>query len=212
MKLKKIRSSIIHLCPPPGKLFLRHAWLIVCFSVATLGILSPQSMGQTGTTARVTGTVTDPSGAVLPGATITIREADTNATRTITTAENGDYAVTQLTPGKYSLTVEKQGFGSYQQNDIVLVIGQVAEINVQLQVGSQAQKVTVTSSAPVIQTEDSYIGSVIDSQTIVNTPLNGRLSSMGLVALAPGVQGAGAQDQRPGAGGDGRGDRRLPLP
>jgi hypothetical protein len=197
MKLKKIPSSIIRSRTLPGTLFLRHAWLIICFSVATIALLPLASMAQTGTTARVTGTVTDPSGAVLPGATITIRDADTNATRSITTAENGDYAVTQLTPGKYNLTVEKQGFGSYQQNDIVLVIGQVAEINVQLQVGSQAQKVTVTSSAPVIQTEDSSIGSVIDSQTIVNTPLNGRLSIMGLVALAPGVQGAGAQDQIP---------------
>ncbi len=152
---------------------------------------------QTGTTARVTGTVTDQSGAVLPGATVTIREADTNATRTITTLDNGDYALTQLTPGKYNLTVDKQGFESYQQTGIVLVIGQVAEINVQMQVGSQAQRVTVTSSAPVIQTEDSSVGSVIDSATIVNTPLNGRLSIMGLVALAPGVQDAGAQDQIP---------------
>ena len=66
-----------------------------------------------------------------------------------------------------------------------------------MQVGSQAQRVTVTSSAPVIQTEDSSVGSVIDSATIVNTPLNGRLSVMGLVALAPGVQNAGAQDQIP---------------
>src|ERR1700722_3710722 len=197
MKRKKNPSFTIHVSPLPVEVFLRYAWLVVFLSLASLGLFTYPSLAQTGTTARVTGTVTDPSGAVLPAATITIREADTNATRTITTAENGDYAVTQLTPGKYSLTVEKQGFGSYQQNDIVLVIGQVAEINVQLQVGSQAQKVTVTSSAPVIQTEDSSIGSVIDSQTIVNTPLNGRLSIMGLVALAPGVQGAGAQDQIP---------------
>ncbi len=166
-------------------------------AIACLLFVAHPGMAQTGTTARVTGTVTDQSGAVLPGATVTIREADTNATRTITTADNGDYALTQLTPGKYNLTVDKQGFGSYQQSDIVLVIGQVAEINVQMQVGSAAQKVTVTGSAPVIQTQDSSIGSVIDSQTIVNTPLNGRLGILGLVALAPGVQGAGAQDQIP---------------
>jgi Carboxypeptidase regulatory-like domain/TonB dependent receptor len=178
--------------PSPAKALLHSALAIIVLSLSSL-----VCMAQTGTTARVTGTVTDQSGAVLPGATVTIREADTNATRSITTAENGDFALTQLTPGKYNLTVDKQGFGSYQQNEIVLVIGQVAEINVQMQVGSAAQKVTVTGSAPVIQTEDSSVGSVIDSQTIVNTPLNGRLGILGLVALAPGVQGAGAQDQIP---------------
>jgi hypothetical protein len=176
---------------------LRKAFAVVCLCAAILAAVPHQGKAQTGTTARVTGTVTDQSGAVLPGATVTIREADTNATRTLTTLDNGDYALTQLTPGKYNLTVDKQGFESYQQTGIVLVIGQVAEINVQMQVGSQAQRVTVTSSAPIIQTEDSSVGSVIDSATIVNTPLNGRLSIMGLMALAPGVQGAGAQDQIP---------------
>jgi Carboxypeptidase regulatory-like domain/TonB dependent receptor len=190
MKHQKLFTNSFR--PSPAKRFLRYAGAFVF-----LAFVAHACMAQTGTTARVTGTVTDQSGAVLPGATVIIRDADTNATRSITTAENGDYALTQLTPGKYNLTVDKQGFGSYQQNDIVLVIGQVAEINVQMQVGSQAQKVTVTSSAPVIQTEDSSVGSVIDSQTIVNTPLNGRLGIMGLMALAPGVQGAGAQDQIP---------------
>jgi hypothetical protein len=115
----------------------------------------------------------------------------------ITTLDNGNYVITQLPPGRYRLSVDKPAFKTYQQNDIVLVIGQLAEINVQLQVGSEEQRVTVTASAPAIQTEDSSVGSVIDSATIVNTPLNGRLSVMGLIALAPGVQRAGAQDQIP---------------
>jgi hypothetical protein len=91
--------------------------------------------------------------------------------------------------------VEKPGFQAYQQKNITLVIDQKAEIDAQMTVGSEDQNIVVTSSGPVIQTEDSSIGQVIDAQAIQNTPLNGRLSVMGLVALAPGVQGAGAQDQ-----------------
>ncbi len=154
------------------------------------------SYGQ-GTTATISGSITDPTGAALPGAKITVRNVDTNLTRTIATLANGSYALTQLPPGHYSLTVDQPGFKSYEQNDIVLVIGQLAQINVQLQVGSEQQRVTVTANAPIIQTQDSSIGSVVDAATIVNTPLNGRLSIMGLMALAPGVQGAGSQDQIP---------------
>jgi Carboxypeptidase regulatory-like domain/TonB dependent receptor-like, beta-barrel len=154
-------------------------------------------IGQAGATATISGTVTDQSGSVLSGATVTVQNVDTNSTRTITTLENGNYVIAQLPPGRYRLSIDKPAFKTYQQNDIVLVIGQLAEINVQLQVGSEEQRVTVTAGAPAIQTEDSSVGSVIDSATIVNTPLNGRLSVMGLIALAPGVQGAGAQDQIP---------------
>jgi hypothetical protein len=170
---------------------------IVCVSFAFIAAFQPHCVAQVGTTARLTGAVTDQSGAALPGATVTARESDTNATRSITTSANGNYVITQLTPGTYSLTVTSPQFKTFQQNDIVLTIGQVAEINVQLQVGEAQQKVTVTTNAPVIQTEDSSVGALIDSATIVNTPLNGRLSVMGLMALAPGVQGAGAQDQIP---------------
>jgi hypothetical protein len=177
--------------------FLGNLLVTACAALALINLFESHGMAQVGTTARVTGTVTDQSGAALPGATVTARESETNATRTITTSANGNYVITQLTPGTYSLIVTSPQFKTFQQDDIVLTIGQVAEINVQLQIGEAQQKVTVTTNAPVIQTEDSSVGALIDSATIVNTPLNGRLSIMGLMALAPGVQGAGAQDQIP---------------
>lgn len=95
------------------------------------------------------------------------------------------------------MTVTKAGFKSFQQQNITLVIGQIAEIDPQLQVGEQQEQVTVTSREPAIQTADSSVGLVIDAATITNTPLNGRLGITGLLALAPGVQGAGSQDQIP---------------
>jgi hypothetical protein len=148
-----------------------------------------------GITGSVTGTVTDPSGAVLAGATVTVKQIETNAVKTISTSDAGTYMVTQLQPGHYNVKVEKAGFKSSTQSGITLTIDQTAVINAQLTVGSQAEVVEVTSTGPVIQTEDSSVGQLIDAQSIQNTPLNGRLSVMGLIALAPGMQGVGAQDQ-----------------
>jgi hypothetical protein len=139
--------------------------------------------------------VSDSSGALVAGANVTVVEVTTNAARTVKTSDAGTYTVTQLLPGQYSVKVDKPGFKRSEQNDITLQIDQVAQIDVKLQIGSQETTVVVTSTAPVIQTTDSSVGLVVDSQAIQNTPLNGRLSVMGLIAIAPGVQGAGAQDQ-----------------
>ena len=148
-----------------------------------------------GITGSMTGTITDPSGAVVAGATVTVRQTETNATRTAKTSEAGTFTITQLPPGSYTVKIEKSGFKAYQQSGITLAIDQLAQIDAQLTVGSQQESVEVTSTGPVIQTDDSSVGQVIDSQAIQNTPLNGRLSVMGLIALSPGVQGVGAQDQ-----------------
>jgi hypothetical protein len=151
-------------------------------------------LGQ-GITGSITGTVADSTGAAIPGATVTVKSAATNAVHSVTTSDVGSYTVTQLPPGTYTVSVAKANFKSYKQTGIVLSIDQVAQINAELAVGGTDQTVEVTSTGPTIQTDDSSVGSVIDSQAIQNTPLNGRLGINGLVALAPGVQGVGAQDQ-----------------
>jgi len=166
--------------------------------IAVLGLaLFPayRSGHSQGITGSITGTVTDSSGSVISGASVTVRQEETNAIHKVTTSDAGTYTVTQLPPGHYDVKVDRAGFQAYEQKNITLSIDQKAEIDAQMTVGSEEQNVVVTSSGPVIQTEDSSIGQVIDSQAIQNTPLNGRLSVMGLVALAPGVQNAGAQDQ-----------------
>lgn len=165
-----------------------------CLLVTGALALRPSLFGQ-GITGSITGTVTDDTGAAIPEANVTVREVDTNAIRIVKTSAVGSYTVTQLPPGAYSVKVDKATFKSYQQDKITLQINQVVQINAQLTVGSQEETVLVTSAAPVIQTESSSVGLVVDSQTIVNTPLNGRLSLIGLIGLAPGVQGAGSQDQ-----------------
>jgi hypothetical protein len=163
--------------------------------VVLLVLVTPQASLSQGITGSISGTVTDPSGAAIGKATVTISNVDTGATRIIQTSDAGTYEVTQLLPGNYNVKVDKVGFKVFEQKAITIQIDQVAVVNAQLPVGSEQTTVTVTSAPAVIQTQDSSVGQVIDSQAIQNTPLNGRLSVMGLIALSPGVQGVGAQDQ-----------------
>ena len=172
--------------------------VLVTSCILVVALIAPaKGNAQTGTTATISGSVTDDSGAALPNATVSIHNVDTGIDRTTQTSSIGTYSVSQLPPGHYTLMVVESGFKSFQQQNVTLVIGQIAQIDPHLQVGAQQEQVTVTAGAPVIQTEDSSIGLVIDAATITDTPLNGRLGITGLLALAPGVQGAGSQDQIP---------------
>jgi hypothetical protein len=162
--------------------------------------LAPGVLAQ-GITGTITGTVTDATGAIIPGAAVTIRNVDTNASRTVTTSDIGSYTVPQLHPGNYSVKVEKAGFKLYEQSNVTVQMDQVVLINAQLQVGSNGETITVTDAPPSIQTEQSSNGLVLDSNQIESTPLNGRLTLQGLMILSPGVQGMpNAQDQIPTSG------------
>ncbi len=155
------------------------------------------AVAQVGTTASVSGSATDESGASLAGASVTIHNTDTGIDRVTQTGAGGSYSVSQLQPGHYTLSVSDPGFKVFQQQNITLTIGQIAQIDAHLEIGTQQEQVTVTAGAPAIQTEDASVGLVIDSATITDTPLNGRLGITGLLALAPGIQAAGSQDQIP---------------
>jgi hypothetical protein len=144
--------------------------------VVLLVLVTPQASLSQGITGSISGTVTDPSGAAIGKATVTISNVDTGATRIIQTSDAGTYEVTQLLPGNYNVKVDKVGFKVFEQKAITIQIDQVAVVNAQLPVGSEQTTVTVTSAPAVIQTQDSSVGQVIDSQAIQNTPLNGRLT------------------------------------
>ena len=175
-----------------GRLFRPMTFVLVALVVlfgAARGMLAQ------GTTGTITGTVADQNNAVIPGATVTIRQTETNAERVLTSSDAGTYKATLLPPGHYSIKVEKDGFKSLTQGGILLTIDQTLLVDLKLEIGATTESVEVTTAPPVIQTDDSSVGQLIDSQAIQNTPLNGRLSVMGLIALAPGMQGVGAQDQ-----------------
>lgn len=169
-------------------------FLSFCLPIAMFLVQPRLSVAQ-GITGTISGTVSDSSGAVVAGAMVTIREVNTNAEHAAITSATGEYRVALLPPGAYAVKVSKAGFKTVEQTGIVLQIDQVVLANVQLTVGQQQESIEVTGAPPVIQTEDSSVGQVIDSAAIQNAPLNGRLSLMGLIAQAPGIQGVGPQDQ-----------------
>jgi hypothetical protein len=168
---------------------------ILSFVFAFLAVTSTFCFGQ-GITATITGVVSDSTGGMVANAHVTAKRLDTNEDRVATTTDTGEFIIPLLQPGRYRVTVEMAAFKTFEQ-ELTLEINQKVEIRATLQVGSQTDKVTVTAEAPPIQTEDSSVGLVIDSATIVNTPLNGRLNITGLMALAPGIQNAGSQDSIP---------------
>ncbi|RXH58303.1 TonB-dependent receptor [Granulicella sibirica] len=134
----------------------------------------------------ITGTVTDSSGAVLPGATVTVTSPSTGLTKTAVSGASGQYSVTYLTPGSYTVTIAATGFGSKVQKGLELQINQQAKFDTSLSISSQGQVVEITSQQPLIQAEDASLGAVIDSDRAVNLPLNGRRFN-DLAILTPGV-------------------------
>src|SRR3712207_548527 len=135
-------------------------------------LLVTPSVAQT-ESARLTGVVTDPGGAALPGATLTITDLETNRVLNITADEDGEYSVTSLTPGRYRIEVTQQGFKKTQQ-DVTLEIAQVAAINFALEPGGVTEVVVVEAGAPLVETASSAIGEVVTGRQIVELPLNGR--------------------------------------
>ena len=124
--------------------------------------------------ATVTGTITDPSGAPIAGATVTVTNTATNTTATTVTNESGSYLTPYLTPGEYTLTVQAGGFKKHIRENIILQAVDKVRIDAQLQVGTQTDSITVTESISTLQTETATRGSTIDSQVLANVPTQGR--------------------------------------
>jgi hypothetical protein len=145
------------------------------------------------TTADISGTVTDSTGKVVPGATVTITNAGTGATRTTTTNESGDYTVTKLPPGMYSLTVSATGFNKSVVKDIELNVGTKRVQNIELKPGEVTEVVEITSDAEVVQTGRSDLDQSITPKEIENLPLLNRTFA-GLSVIAPEARPAGNFD------------------
>jgi hypothetical protein len=134
-------------------------------------------------TAQLGGRVTDESGAVLPGATVTVTQTDTGFTRTDVTDGNGGYILSNLATGPYRLEVSLQGFRTYVQTGIVLQVNASPVVNVVLTVGSLEESVTVEGAAPLVDVKSSGISAVVRNEEILALPLNGR-NAVELVMIA----------------------------
>ncbi|MEK7406123.1 MAG: carboxypeptidase regulatory-like domain-containing protein [Acidobacteriota bacterium] len=137
-------------------------------------------------TARITGTVTDATGALVPGARVTIRSLDTNIEQVTETNAQGRYLSVPLRVGAYEVAVQAGGFKREVHSGIRLQIQQTAVVDFRLQVGQMLESISVTADAPLLQTTDVSQGQVIDNKKIIDLPLNGR-DYLQLAALSSGA-------------------------
>src|SRR5437899_6888192 len=142
--------------------------------------------------ATLSGTVTDATGAVIPGVMISIKNRATGVVRNLATDEAGFYSAPNLQAGNYDVTASQAGFSTAVQSNIVLTVGAQQQLNISMKVGETAQLVEVTEAAPLVQLSSSTISSEIDSKQILEMPLNGR-SWNDLAALVPGVNAIESQ-------------------
>ncbi|MDH5406120.1 MAG: TonB-dependent receptor [Candidatus Aminicenantes bacterium] len=139
-----------------------------------------------GQTADVVGQLSDETGAVLPGVTITLRNVDTGMVRTTVTSERGLYSIRAVPPGNYDITAELEGFETLTQTGLKLTIGTTATINISLKIAAVREMITVTGETPLIEGTQSDISTEIPEQMIANLPLLGR-NFVNLALLAPGT-------------------------
>jgi hypothetical protein len=138
-------------------------------------------------TASITGTVTDPSGAAIASAQVTLSNAEHGINRTTKTNGSGDYLVSVLPPGTYNLIIEGPGFKKYEAKGIILRVAQNARANATLQVGAESTEITVEgTSVAQVETESNELAGTITGKEISQLQLNGRVFSQ-LVTLTPGV-------------------------
>jgi hypothetical protein len=157
-------------------------FVVMCFSLMAGVVAHAQVTGAT-----LTGTVTDPSGAVVAGAQVTAKNNATGDTRQVTTDSAGLYNMPNLTPGAYDVKVSSTGFATSAQSGITLAVGQTQQLNFALKVGDTTTTVQVTEAAPQIDLTSSALSGQVESETVRELPLNGR-DWTSLAVLQPGVK------------------------
>ncbi|HEX5703742.1 MAG TPA: TonB-dependent receptor [Pyrinomonadaceae bacterium] len=162
---------------------------IFSFSFAALLVLALSAfsvMAQSTTTGAIGVTVTDPKGAVVPGATVVARNSETNKEDTATTDDEGRARINNLQPGTYTVTAEGSGFGKFTQQNIVVEVGVVSSVDAVMAIAGGENIVEVTGGAPVINTEQQDFSSNINQTSINELPINGRRWS-NFALLTPGA-------------------------
>src|SRR5256712_5492534 len=173
----------------------RCLWSLLCILVLSVSPALAQTDGS------ISGVIRDASGAVIPGATVTVTNPATNQVRSAISNEAGVYNFPVLQPGKYNIKVELPGFRTITQNDVELQVQFAARIDFTLQVGDVSQTVEVEGTTALIATENATVGTVIENKRIIEMQLNGR-NFLQLTSLSPNVSygftNSGQEDQRQG--------------
>jgi hypothetical protein len=177
--------------------FTRSICLAAALSVAWAGPVLAQTIR-----GSVTGTVTDSTGAAVPGVTVTVTNTATGLSDSAVTNHEGSYTFPLLSPGSYDLVVEQSGFKKYRRGGIVVQIAQTTRVDIPLQVGDVAEAVEVIGESPLVRSTTAELGYVVEMKQIQALPLNGRLFEQ-LVTLTPGAVARGFNDfaENPAAAG-----------
>jgi len=157
----------------------RRGGLLLLFTISALAVYGQE--------AGLVGTVADPTGAVISGASVIVHNKDTGVDRQSTTDGEGRFSISPLPIGQYTLTSEFNGFQTTTVTSMYLSIGHIGRVEVTMQVGAVSDHVEVKDSTPLLQTEQATVGTSVESGKLVELPLNGRDFTQ-LVSLTPGGQ------------------------
>jgi hypothetical protein len=183
---------------------LKTSWLLLL-----VGLMSLRCAAQA-TSAEISGSITDESGAVVPSVVVTAMNVETNTTQNTKSESNGNYVLTNLRPGTYTVTAEATSFSKLVQSGLHLQVNQQVRLDLTLKVGRASETVEVSARAPLLEGESSSIGTVVNPEMVNQLPLNGRNFTQ-LATLSPGVTGVGSSatgtiqsgtrpdDKRPGS-------------
>src|SRR5215471_2520568 len=158
--------------------------------VVVLFCVSPRSLFAQAVTGTVLGTVTDPGGAVVSGANVTITEVNTNFTRATVTNESGNYVIGNLDRGIYRIEIEHSGFKKSIRDKVDVLVNNDTRVDVQLEPGGVAEQVEVTSSVPLLQTDRADVGRQIETKQLQDMPLAFNRNFQSLLNLVPGASRA----------------------
>ncbi len=164
---------------------------LLIFSLLAIVVGATGVWAQSTETGTISGLVTDPSGAVVPGATVTLTDVSTGASRTTTTNDTGRYVLVNVTPGKYDLTFTKNGFSEAKLSAQAVEVGKSETMNISLKLGSTAEVVEVEATGVELQTTNSTIGNTVTGAALENLPTLGRDASS-FVTMQPGVSPDGS--------------------
>jgi hypothetical protein len=166
---------------------IRNGGRLVFIIALAVWLSMPQGWSQTASTGALNGTVVDSSGAVVPGVEMTVTNEATGEVRTVSTQSDGVFRVPLLAPGSYRVEARRRGFKALVRPGVIVNVTEMTTLNLPLEVGDVAQKVTVEAAAQLVQTESSTLGQVVGSQVVSDLPLNTR-NYTEMLGLSPGVQ------------------------
>ena len=173
------------------------------FSISAAGLAGAIPAHAQTSYGSIVGTVTDSTGATIPGAQVTLKNSGTNATQTTQAGAAGTYTFLNLVPGLYSVTVTSPGFKAGSANQIDVTIGGTIRVDEGLQPGEVTETVTVNASSEALQTDSASLGGVVEGRQLEGAPLNGR-NVNNLLDFVPGVTpGGGTQGSTVANGGSG---------